>query len=136
MIKQSSTRNSCSAITISGGEPFEQCDDLLILLSDIRNEFQDILLYTGYTYNEILKNDEMKKCLKYIDVLIDGPYIREYNTQETVLRGSYNQKIIFFNEIIKKQYIDYLKKGRKTECFVHFNNIISIGIHGRKLLDE
>lgn len=51
-----------------------------------------IWVYTGYYYNEI-KDLEM---MKYIDVLIDGPYRADLNpgVGKLLWRGSSNQHII------------------------------------------
>ena len=52
-----------SAIVIGGLEPFDSEEDLLILISYLRIVTQDdIVIYTGYTKEEI-KDREIYKCL-------------------------------------------------------------------------
>ena len=53
MIMDAARRNGCSGLTISGGDPFEQPESLLKLLKLLRETFEDILVYTGYTMEEI-----------------------------------------------------------------------------------
>lgn len=98
---QVARKASCSGLTVSGGDPFEQSEDLLELLRLTREAFSDILVYTGYTLDEIQKGcagSAGNECLKYIDVLIDGRYEKKLNTPDCVLRGSSNQTIHFLNE--------------------------------------
>lgn len=82
-------------ITISGGEPFEQYNELLELILAVRCfTDKDIWVYTGYKYEELLENPYYSEILKYIDVLVDGPYIEEQRTLSIPFKGSYNQRII------------------------------------------
>lgn len=134
LIRLSSIKN-CKAITISGGDPFEQSVSLLTLLQTVRNVFDDILVYTGYTIEEIQNGCEGTngvKCLDYIDVLIDGRYVDELNTSECVMRGSSNQKIHFLNKSLKQKYSEYMAKGRIIENFVLDDTTIVTGIVDRE----
>lgn len=122
-------------VTISGGDPLEQIDDLLELLEYINQLTSDILIYTGYSFSdfeEIFDDKKIKMLKKMIAVLIDNPYIEELNTPDTVLRGSTNQHIIFFKDKYKKLYEKYLKNGRKIQNVYMGNRLISVGIHDRK----
>ncbi len=62
-------------ISISGGDPLEQADAIFKLLTRIRQETTlSSLLFTGYTYDEILANPVHSAILPLIDVLIAGLY--------------------------------------------------------------
>lgn len=50
---QVARKNNCTGITISGGDPLEQSQALLKLLTLLRNEFDDILVYTGFELQDI-----------------------------------------------------------------------------------
>ena len=131
LIKQIANKNSCTGLTVSGGDPFEQADSLLKLLKRTRDIFDDILVYTGFVLDEILKGcvgDSGIKCLDYIDVLIDGRYIKELNRPDCILRGSSNQIIYYLNADKKPAYEEYMKKGRIIETFVHNDETIITGI--------
>ena len=119
--------NDCTGLTVSGGDPFEQAEALLRLLRLVRPRFQDILVYTGFTLGELTGGAE-RECLQYIDVLIDGPYIRELNHPDCVLRGSANQTIHFLTRERRALYEQYMKKGRVIETFVHNDKTIITGI--------
>ena len=124
-------KNNCTGMTVSGGDPMEQPDSLLMLLDKARNRFEDILVYTGFSIDEIRQGCAGRsgiKCLDYIDVLIDGRYVKELNTADCVLRGSSNQKIHYLNDKLKPIYEEYMKKGRIVETFIHNQETIITGI--------
>lgn len=81
-------------ITFSGGDPLHPLnrDEVTRLARRIKTEIPEktIWLYTGYIYEEICDLEVMK----FIDVLVDGPYI---DSQRCVGKfyGSTNQRIIF-----------------------------------------
>lgn len=82
-------------LTILGGEPFQNEVDLLQVLRDIKKEVQkDIWIFSGYTYEEILKDDNKKKLLEECDVLVDGRFVEALKDLSLRFRGSSNQRII------------------------------------------
>ena len=88
-------------ITISGGDPLEQEDELLellMLLSSMRLR-KGIILFSGFTRAEISSNIIREKCLSYIDVLIDGRYEKNLKVDFS-LKGSSNQEFYFFSNKI------------------------------------
>ena len=131
LIIQVAKKGLCSGLTISGGDPFEQPEDLLEILQLTRDTFDNILVYTGYTLEEIQNGcagDSGIECLQFIDVLIDGRYIKKLNTRDCVLRGSSNQIIHYLNGGKKALFVEYMKKGRIIESFVHYGKTIITGI--------
>ena len=82
-------------LTILGGEPFQNEVDLLQVLRDIKKEVQkDIWIFSGYTYEEILKDEDKKKLLEECDVLVDGRFVEALKDLNLRFRGSSNQRII------------------------------------------
>lgn len=131
LMQQVADKNNCLGLTVSGGDPMEQPDSLLMLLEKARSRFEDILVYTGFSIEDILKGcagGAGIKCLDYIDVLIDGRYVKELNTSDCVLRGSSNQKITYLNKKMKPIYEEYMKQGRIVETFAHNQETIITGI--------
>lgn len=121
-------------ITISGGDPLEQEQELLDLLSIIKPQINDVLVYTGYTYEEVearLSSDELQRLRSLASVLIDGPYVEAMNTGEGALTGSNNQKIYYFDDSLRQKYEEYLLQGRKIENIHMGQRVISVGIHNR-----
>lgn len=83
-----------SGITYSGGDPLypDNIETITKLAKEIRERFpsKDQWLYTGYKYEDI----QDKEILKYINVLVDGPFIEELKDPKLHWRGSSNQRII------------------------------------------
>ncbi|MDW7650924.1 MAG: 4Fe-4S single cluster domain-containing protein [Bacillota bacterium] len=90
-------------ITISGGEPFQQAGPLALLLSALRSETTlDIMVYSGYTLEEIQNGPrEKKELLKQVDILVDGRYERE-SANRKIWRGSDNQQIHLLSERVRR----------------------------------
>lgn len=82
-------------LTVLGGEPFQNEVDLLQVLRNIKKEVQkDIWIFSGYTYEEILKDQDKKKLLEECDVLVDGRFVEALKDLSLRFRGSSNQRII------------------------------------------
>lgn len=87
-------------LCILGGEPL--CNENLfltnLLVSTVREKspHTKILIWTGYTYEELEKNGSphMKNILANVNTIIDGPYIQEERDVTLKMRGSRNQRII------------------------------------------
>jgi anaerobic ribonucleoside-triphosphate reductase activating protein len=91
-------------VTITGGDPFEQEEDLLLLLKllDTLSLSKGVIVFSGFTYDEIRENKIREECCDYIDVLIDGRY-EEKNRVTDSFKGSSNQNIIYFSSKIKEE---------------------------------
>jgi anaerobic ribonucleoside-triphosphate reductase activating protein len=63
IIKTICDNNVVDGFTITGGEPFDQADELMELLLKLKNLSADIIVYTGYT---ILRWEYTKGILKLI----------------------------------------------------------------------
>lgn len=84
-------------VTILGGEPMDQTEDesLYNLLKRIKTQTnQTIWIYSGYTFEAILKDPKKFALLKWCDVLVDGPFIESLKDLNLKFRGSSNQNII------------------------------------------
>lgn len=85
-------------VTFSGGEPLLQPSALLSLAQEMKAMGKDIMLYTGFTFEQILQMAEQEpaiyKLLQYIDILVDGPYIEAQRDLRLLFRGSKNQRLI------------------------------------------
>lgn len=89
-IAKNFVRNSPNKyITIGGGEPLDQIDDLIELTGLLKQEGFHIMVYTWRKLMDLIKDqqfkDKMFPLLKNIDMLIDGQYDenkRLYNAEK------------------------------------------------------
>ena len=83
-----------SGVTFSGGDPFhlENREEIGALAKEIREKFPDktIWLYTGFLWEDI----KDLPFLKYVDVLVDGPFVEAEKDVTLHWKGSANQRVI------------------------------------------
>ena len=84
-------------VSISGGEPFQQAEGLLALLTGLSaNTSLSTLVFSGYRLEEIGRNPVGRACLDRIDILVAGRYIPARHQGEGLL-GSSNQEVHFLS---------------------------------------
>lgn len=82
-------------VTFSGGDPMFQPEGFTELARAIRQRSnKNIWCYTGYLFEDLLRNPAQKALLEQIDVLVDGRFIEALRDEELRFRGSSNQRII------------------------------------------
>ena len=82
-------------VTFSGGDPMFQPEGFVALAKAVKERSgKNIWCYTGYLFEELLKNSRQKELLRYIDVLVDGRFVEVLKSDELRFRGSSNQRII------------------------------------------
>lgn len=97
-------------LTILGGEPFEEENQkaLLPFIRKFKEKFPNktLWMYTGYALDKDLLVGQRKyianatdEILKQVDILVDGPFIKEQRNLELKFRGSENQRIMNQAEI-------------------------------------
>jgi anaerobic ribonucleoside-triphosphate reductase activating protein len=87
-------------VTFSGGEPFDKTFELTALAQKIKSLGLNIWCYTGYIYEDLLEDTNKNSLLKEIDVLIDGPFVKEKQEGALKYTGSSNQRIIKLQDTI------------------------------------
>lgn len=103
---------SCSGATLSGGEPFEQPEACALLAKKLQEQGIGIWLYTGFLFEDLVAmsrgeqvDSETKYCnhfqaeaisslLHNVDVIVDGPFVKEKKSYDALYRGSTNQRLI------------------------------------------
>ena len=92
------TKPYISRFTISGGHPLDphNAPKVLEIVKRVKMVFpnKDIWIYSGYVWEDIIKDETLREILKYTDVLVDGAYIDELRDISLAFRGSSNQRII------------------------------------------
>ena len=126
-------------VTISGGEPFEQAEELYRLVRYIRRRgIRDILVYTGYTYDQLkdMQSAAVDGVLEAISVLIDGPYVEELDFGVSNIKGSDNQEIHYLDPSVRKKYEAYIKNERNVSEMILANVFLGIGIPCKSYVQE
>lgn len=91
-------------LTLLGGEPFEPENQgpILELLRAIKKEYphKSIWAFSGYMFDKDIMSGRLgpweitEEYLRYLDVLVDGPFVLEKKDLSLRFRGSSNQRII------------------------------------------
>ena len=98
-----------TGVTVTGGDPLNQYKPTLELCHLIREHFNyDIILFTGYTYEEIRK--KFPEILTAVDYIVDGKFEQDKANPNLYFRGSSNQ-----------QYIDVRKTALTGEIVTRDN---------------
>jgi len=85
----------CRGVTFSGGEPFAQAEGYAELAQALKEKGYEVASYSGYTFEQLLRGTPaQQRLLKWIDILIDGPFIQAEKSLEVPFRGSKNQRIL------------------------------------------
>lgn len=90
-----------SGITFSGGDPLHPANmqGVTELARQIRSDFPDktIWLYTGSTWDEVRDLE----VIRYVDVLVDGPFREDEKDSALHWKGSANQQVIDVQKTLK-----------------------------------
>lgn len=82
-------------VTFTGGDPMYQSEAFTELALGIRaHSRKTIWCYTGYLFETLLRMPDCRRLLEQIDVLVDGPFIQSFRSEEHPFRGSSNQRLI------------------------------------------
>jgi len=81
-------------ITFSGGEPFLQAAEFFEIAVAARNLGLDVVTYTGFTYDQLLEDEDRRALLSVSNILIDGKYMHELRDIGLQFCGSSNQRVI------------------------------------------
>lgn len=85
-------------VTFSGGDPIEQADKFAYLAKAFKEKNLGVWCYTGYLYEELLQQIDIKvglrELLNNVDVIIDGKFMKNQQKDGLRFRGSYNQRFI------------------------------------------
>ena len=95
-----------TGLTFSGGDPMYQPEACNEIAKYARGKGMNIWVYTGYTWEEVLKLAEDKpiymEFLKNTDVLVDGRFKLKERDLTILFRGSRNQRLIDVKKSLKK----------------------------------
>ena len=123
-------------ITISGGEPFLQAKALFELVSLLKS-IKDIgvIIYSGFTLEELQENEENRDLLTVTDILIDGRYIKELDDGKAYI-GSSNQHLYYLSDRYKDIGQEYYSADkRRAEIKFTLDKAVLIGVPSKNVLN-
>lgn len=100
--KEITKRPYISGITLSGGDCMYSPVETLKLIKKLNIPHNNIWCYTGFTFEQLITNNNQLQLLKHINVLVDGRF--EYDKRDISLafKGSSNQRIIDVKQSLKQ----------------------------------
>lgn len=110
IIKELDSLTGQDGITLSGGDPFYQVEACTLIAKHCKNKKLNVWCYTGFLYEDLIKDTKYLELLKYIDVLVDGPFILEQRSLDLYFKGSSNQRIIDVPNSLKENKIVLVSK--------------------------
>lgn len=123
-------------ITITGGEPFQQYEQLIAFLHLVKTRTRlNVLCYTGYYLHELYAMYPDKLFATYIDILIDGRYVEKFNGDDAS-RGSSNQSVYRFEKGIPFIDNDYTHKATWSLHVDAQNTVYLSGIPAKGQLEQ
>lgn len=128
LIQQSVNNDNIEGISIIGGEPFLQARGLSEVAEWAKSEGLTVLVFTGYLLEELkaLKNESIDNLIKYVDILVDGPYMDNLYDTERDWVGSSNQKVWFLSDVYSPG-IEYSRHEHQMEVLVSEKEILING---------
>jgi anaerobic ribonucleoside-triphosphate reductase activating protein len=97
-----------TGLTISGGDPLApyNIEEVSKLCKEVKLATPDktIWVYTGYTYEELLKTSQLH-YLECVDVLVDGPFMIDKKDNKYLYAGSTNQRRINIPETLRENRV-------------------------------
>lgn len=91
-------------VTFTGGDPMMQPEGFTELARAIKKRSgKNIWCYTGYLFEEVIRMPAQAEMLKYIDVLVDGPFVQDLRDEQLRFRGSSNQRLVDVQRSLKEK---------------------------------
>lgn len=94
VVKDIESYKYIKGVTFSGGEPFDQPEALREFAGVLREKGYHILIFSGYTYEQIAADSKKFEALKKADILIDGKFDIKLKSLNLRFKGSSNQRTI------------------------------------------
>ena len=92
-----------TGVCLLGGEVFQQDLEIILnLVKRIKEEVdKPVYIWTGYLFEDLLKDDKKAEILKYVTVIIDGQFKLKLKNLTLKHKGSSNQREIDVKESLK-----------------------------------
>lgn len=90
-------------VTFTGGDPMLHPEGFIALARMIKERTdKTIWCYTGYRFEDLLRQPQRKALLELCDILVDSPFLLSERDLSLPFRGSRNQRIIHVQSSLKE----------------------------------
>ena len=103
-------------ITLLGGEPFAHAAGAAALAEAARGLGLSVMVFSGYTLDQLRHHPDAAELLARTDILVDGPYLRDQPDTERRWIGSCNQGVHFLTD--RYRFDDQWRKRNTLEIRV------------------
>ena len=86
-------------VTLSGGDPLMDPEGVRILVDAITAEGFTVWIYTGFTWEEIVRRKDLRLAVSKAETVVEGPFIESLRKKGLKFRGSTNQRFIHPSEM-------------------------------------
>ncbi|NMA28657.1 MAG: radical SAM protein, partial [Burkholderiales bacterium] len=124
--------DTLEGLTVSGGEPLEQLPAVLALLELVRRRSRlSVVLFTGWTFQQVASLGEAPTLFSCVDLLVAGPYDRS-RRRPGGLCGSSNQTLHFLTD--RYTLLDVLEVPEAEIMITPSGEILCTGVDGSEVL--
>lgn len=87
-------------VTLLGGEPLAHAAGAVVVARAAHEQGLNVMAFTGYNLEDVrtMPDTAVQELLAEIDILVDGPYVREQPETRRRWIGSSNQRIHFLTD--------------------------------------
>lgn len=123
LLEQMLATDGLTGITLLGGEPLQQPRNTLWLLQRAKEFDLDVMLYSGYSLDEITADPGLSAVLGLVDILVAGRYEQDLRNINLRWRGSENQQVLFLSE----RYSDTtLAEANEVEVIIDSQGAVTV----------
>lgn len=112
-------------ITLLGGEPFAHAAGAATLAEAAQNLGLSVMVFSGYTLDQLRRRPDAAGLLARTDILVDGPYLRDQPDTERRWIGSRNQGVHFLTD--RYRFDDEWRKRNTLEIRVRGGEVVVNG---------
>ena len=107
ILDQIESNDLLDGITLTGGDPFYSSKELIPFVKEFKSRFpnKSIWAYTGFIWEDLIKDNYRKELASLCDVVVDGPFIMAKKDYTQSFRGSFNQRFIDVKASLKEHKV-------------------------------
>ncbi|MSU77925.1 MAG: radical SAM protein [Gemmataceae bacterium] len=98
LLRAAHVEHRLEGMTLLGGEPFAHVEAAIALVDEAHRLNLSVMLFSGYTLENLHADPGAQPLLDRIDILVDGPYLRDQPEKKLRWIGSANQRVHFLSD--------------------------------------